>query len=588
MKSKRSFLPLVLFAAAAPWGTARSQCQIAELSASDAAPMDTYGRSVDIDGNTLVVGAQHDDHSGYVDAGSAYVYVWNGASWLEQAKLLPVPGAGTQSNAGDWFGTVVAIDGDTIALAASRDDGVSSNSDCNTGGVSVFVRQGTAWTLQQILHASDQACFTSVGAASFGKDVDVCGDTMVIGASADDTSTHSTCMPLNSGCNSGSAYVFERSGGVWTQVAKLTEVGLTSNDGFGTGVAIDGDVIVVGAPDNEALVTGQQGTVYVFNRPPGGWASTNTASAVLTASDGANRDEFGKSVAIEGTRIVVGAPFHEHNPMNADSGSAYVFEDLGGGWIEVAELRSITPIADAQLGTDVALEGSTVLAGVPLDQPGGGVATGSVHGFAGPFSGLMTQTQVLTRFGATGVETFGTSLARSGNFAVVGATGVGFNPPAPNEGAAYVFDLSIVQGPSLFFSPCGISVSKGGTQEFDLDAGMAQGGRLYLLLGSTSYNPPLTPGIPVDCVTLPLNADGYLTFTLLNANTPPLMNSLSFLSPVGTQSASLVVPPGAVASSFIGTKFHHAYLVFQLQLVPPGGTGKVIFASNAAPLTLIP
>ena len=157
----------------------------------------------------------------------------------------------------------------------------------------MFVRSGGAWTQQAKLTASDAAADDR-----FGISVAVAGDTAVVGAFLDDTLA---------GTDAGSAYVFVRSGGAWTQQAKLTASDAAADDPFGDSVAVAGDTAVVGALD-DTLAGTDAGSAYVFVRSGGAW----TQQAKLTASDAAADDQFGYSVAVAGDTAVVGAYFDDH------------------------------------------------------------------------------------------------------------------------------------------------------------------------------------------------------------------------------------------------------------------------------------
>ena len=186
----------------------------AKLTASDGAAGDLFGAAVAVSGDTIVVGAHGDDGVGplpYIGEGSAYVFVRNGTTWTEQAKLTPSDGG-----SGVLFGNRVTVDGDTIVAGAQGDDDAGMAS----GAAYVFVRNGATWTEQAKLTAADGA-----GADFFGVSVAVSGDTVVAGARGDS----------DVGTASGSAYVFVRNGATWTQQAKLTASDAAANDLFGIG-----------------------------------------------------------------------------------------------------------------------------------------------------------------------------------------------------------------------------------------------------------------------------------------------------------------------------------------------------------------
>ena len=264
--------------------------QVAKLTAADVATGDWFGRSVALDGGTIVVGADDDDDGG-TDSGSAYIFRTDdgGATYGQVAKLTASDAA-----AGDSFGVSVAIDGDTIVVGARF---------AGTGGaVYVFRTSDGGATYGQVakLTASDAAA-----GDIFGFDVAIDGATIVIGARGKDSYT-------------GSAYVFRTTdgGATYGQVAKLTASDASSGDDFGLSVAIGGSTVVVGAYCDDDAGT-DSGAVYVF-RTTDGW-DTHT-EIKLTASDAAAGDRFGMSVATDGDSVAVGAYYKDDQ-----TGAAYIY-----------------------------------------------------------------------------------------------------------------------------------------------------------------------------------------------------------------------------------------------------------------------
>ncbi len=263
----------------------------AKLVASDGELGDEFGQ-VAIDGNTAVISAQSDDDNGF-DSGSVYVFKRSRGTWTEQAKLLASDGA-----PGDQFGRI-AIDDKTIVVGATNVDYGEVGLDA--GSAYIFALQGDTWTEQAKLTASDAAA-----GDSFGSTVAINGDTVVIGAIGDD----------QNGNNSGAAYVFTRSNGVWTEQAKLTASDAAANDGFGR-VAINGKVILISAPRN-ADKGSRTSTAYVFAQTNGNWIER----AKVTTGYGAPSDGFG-APAMAGKSFIVGAAINKDNGRQL--GSAYVF-----------------------------------------------------------------------------------------------------------------------------------------------------------------------------------------------------------------------------------------------------------------------
>jgi hypothetical protein len=310
--------------------TSSAWTQQATLVASDGSTANSFGWSVAVDGDTAVVGAIFGDSPAVPDTGSAYVYVRSGTTWTQQAKLVAPDGA-----TDDYFGRSVAIDGDTAVIGADESD---TPAGVQAGSAYLFVRSGIAWTLQAKLLAFDggadeffgksvglsgeaavvgganQAAYVLVrsgttwteqakltppdwppGGAGFGLSVTVNGDTAVVGAMFDSTRER----------DAGSAYVFVRSGTIWTPQAKLTAPVGVRYAFFGTSVAVEADRAIVGAQEDTAPVAIGAGSAYVFVRSGTTWS----LQAKLTAPDGETYDEFGFSVGMSGGIAVVGARF---------------------------------------------------------------------------------------------------------------------------------------------------------------------------------------------------------------------------------------------------------------------------------------
>ena len=272
------------------------------------------------------------------DFGAAYPLVVD--PWFEQAKLSASDAAN-----GDLFGWSVAVAGDTAVVGAPFDNTVAGT---DAGSAYVFVRSGGAWTQQAKLRASDAA-----NGDLFGVSVAVAGDTAVVGAYDDNTVA---------GVDAGSAYVFVRSGGAWTQQAKLTASDAANGDAFGISVAVAGDTAVVGAYADDTVAGGDAGSAYVFVRSGGAW----TQQAKLTASDAANGDAFGISVAVAGDTAVVGASYDD-TVAGTDAGSAYVFVGSGGVWTQQAKLTASDAANGDAFGISVAVAGDTAVVGARFD-----------------------------------------------------------------------------------------------------------------------------------------------------------------------------------------------------------------------------
>jgi len=320
--------------------------QQTKLAASDGAASDLFGYSVALAGDTALVGAPYDDIGSNSEQGSAYIFVWNGTTWSEQAKLTAPDGT-----AGDTFGFVVALSGDTALVGVPYD---------GQGSVYVFVRDGTTWSFQQKLTATD-------GAAGdrFGFSVALDGDTALVGAVWDD---------IDVNASQGSAYVFVRSGTIWNQQQKLTASDGGAGDEFGISVALSGETALVGADGDEIGAFSDQGSAYIFTRSGTTWSQQQK----LTASDGTTEDHLGGSVALLGNTALVGASF-DNVGFNANQGSAYLFARSGTIWAQQAQLTASDGAAGDYFARSVALSDETALVGAWYDMIGTNTYQGSAY-----------------------------------------------------------------------------------------------------------------------------------------------------------------------------------------------------------------
>ena len=246
--------------------------------------------------------------------------------------------------------------------------------------------------------------------------------------------------------NVGAAYVFKQSNGAWSQEAELEASDGTADDGFGGSVAVTGDgtTAVVGASGHEET-TGDAtaenvGAAYVFARRGGAW----TQETRLTADDGGDGDRFGSSVAVAGDAptALVGAKW-DRNPNGIDAGSAYVFEPNGGEWSQRAKLTASDGDNGETFGRSVAVSGDgTALIGASQHDAPSGRAAGAAYVFTHDGGSWSEETKLLANDGDFD-DRFGRSVALSvdGTTGIVGA----FQDEDPNgdrAGSAYQFDRS--------------------------------------------------------------------------------------------------------------------------------------------------
>ena len=241
--------------------------------------------------------------------------------------------------------------------------------------------------------------------------------------------------------NQGALYVFVKPAGGWkdmTETAKLTASDGQIFDELGGSVAIRGNTIVGSAPFATIQSTGSAGAVYVFTKAKTGWKN-ETEHAKLTPSDPAFGGEMGYSVSFSGKTIAAGAPyFGTHKP-----GAAYVFVEPGGGWKDATQTAKLTgshAANDDLLGFSISIHGNTVVAGAPDENIGSNNEQGAAYIWVEPSSGWknMRQTAKVTAFDGTGGNFLGYSVSLAGKTLATGAIGVTIGSNA-DQGAVYLY-----------------------------------------------------------------------------------------------------------------------------------------------------
>jgi hypothetical protein len=304
------------------------------------------------------------------------------------------------------FGFSVAVEGDTAVVGAV--DGHAAY---------VFVRGGSAWSRQAVLTPADGVT------GQFGCAVALAGDTAVVGA---------TTADVGGNAAEGAAYVFVRNGTTWSQQAVLTPSDGRANDFFGRSVAIADDRAVVGAPGADPGGNLSQGAAYVYSRGGGTWSQ----EAELVATDGAAGDGLGRSVAISGDTAVAGATGAVREGSTS-RGAAYVFVRGGGAWSQQAKCVGDGTAAWAHLGTSVAIQGDTLAAGAQDDIVASQDGQGAAYVFVRSGTAWSQQARLTAADGAA-YESFGSSIALSGDTAVVGAYADTISGN-DSQGSGYVF-----------------------------------------------------------------------------------------------------------------------------------------------------
>ncbi|APR82774.1 Fibronectin type III domain protein [Minicystis rosea] len=234
----------------------------------------------------------------------------------------------------------------------------------------------------------------------------------------------------DNGVDAGAAYVFVRTGNTWSPQAKLLADDGGANDQLGFSVSVSGNTAVVGAPGDNNENGDLAGSAYVFVRTGHTWSQR----VKLLPQDGGEGDQFGFSVSVSGNTVVVGSPFDD-NERGADAGSAYVFTKSGNTWSPRAKLLAEDGVSFDTFGWSVAVSGNTAVVGAPFDNNENGDLAGSAYVFVSTGNTWSQRAKLLADDGVS-FDTFGWAVAVSGHTVVVGAPiGLG----GTGTGSAYVF-----------------------------------------------------------------------------------------------------------------------------------------------------
>lgn len=272
------------------------------------------------------------------------------------------------------------------------------------GIVYEYARAGSQWTERAQLTAPE-----AESADGFGASLALEGGTLLVGQ-----------VPQGA---VGGVHVYERQGDAWRHVGTLAAEGIEPAALFGTAVALSGDWAVVGAPGAE----GRRGAVHVFHRSGGQW----TYHARLAATEGAEGEGFGYALALNGSRLLVGAPGRAQA-----TGTVFVFDQAGGEWQQAGELAARGAQQNEQFGAAVSLDGDLALVSAPFS---GGY--GATFAFRRNAQGEWMQAGRLVAFDGGGQDAFGAAVTMAGGEIWIGAPG-----SARRSGAAYVFQRSAQGG----------------------------------------------------------------------------------------------------------------------------------------------
>jgi hypothetical protein len=405
--------------------------ELNKLTASDAGSADGYGVAVDVDGDTMVIGASGDDDAA-VNAGAVYVLgrdVGGLGNWGEVTKILAPDGL-----ASDTFGNSVALSGDTLVAGAGKGGiGAAYVLERNLGGADNW---GTAATLLSTAPAASN---------QFGFKVAIDGDTAVVSEPYEDTAIG----------NGGAAYIYDRDqggAGTWGLVQKIFSGDPGINDVFGSDVAVSGDEVAVGSSfDDQYYING--GAIFLYGRDVGGadnWGQFKKAAGFYLSTGYL----FGDSVALEGDILIGGAYAADATSANF-TGSCFVLErDYQGTnvWGARKHIVASNWFGGMFFASYVDLDGDTLVVGAP-NMNTGGAASGSAYTYGRHEGGTDNwgEISILNASDAEAGDEF-SRVAVSGETIVVGAPLS--DDVGGSSGSAYVFGMPVTGELALSVADC--------------------------------------------------------------------------------------------------------------------------------------
>jgi len=397
------------------------------LTDSAGAANDRFGTSVAVsgDGNRTIIGSPQDDNGANADQGSVFIFVRNGTTWTQEAKLVEhtTPGFGAATYR---FGFAVALsyDGSTAIVGAPYDESHGTD----TGAFTLYTRSGSTWTYQTKISQID---FASQANGYLGWSVALSndGNTALIGRPGFNTSGNTA---------RGDAHVFTRTGSSWNKQATLVHSSGAANDQFGYSVALssDGNTAIVGAPYDNIGVVGQQGSATVFTRSGTTWTQQQT----ITQTGGKSADYFGLSVALsgDGNTCLVGVPYGDSFSNNG-TGEVVFFTRSSEVWSEQQTLFGDTNAGLLGWSVGLSENGNIAIAGASEEDIDGVGVAGSATIYI-RLGNVWSRLSKITNTNkvSLGQAGRGVDLSATGSIAIMGTPGddIGANN---EQGSATIF-----------------------------------------------------------------------------------------------------------------------------------------------------
>ena len=377
-----------------------------ELTVSNGMPGDGFGSSASMNLTSALVGAPGRTVGANSGQGMAYVFAPVGTGWYQDGLAW----SAADGAASDTFGYAVAIGQDTALVGAP---GKTVAGQAQRGAVYVFARTGSTWAQQgDALTVSDGAASDMLGAS-----VALNGTWAIVGAPG---------KVVAGKAGQGAAYLFVQSGLAWAQFGGALEAsdGVAA-DAFGSAVAVNGTTVIVGAPNKKVGPIAEQGAAYMFRKSGGAWIQEGGA---LTAADGGISDFFGRSVGLNATTAVIGAPGRSVTGKPGQGG-IYTFTRSGVAWAQYG--AAIVPgdgAANDGIGTSVAVSGAAAMVGAPGKMVNGQDKQGAAYIYVQQGDRWLQQGDAITGLAPAPEDGFGTAAAMSGKRAMLGAPNKAIGP----------------------------------------------------------------------------------------------------------------------------------------------------------------
>ncbi|MEZ5307728.1 MAG: hypothetical protein R2684_11345 [Pyrinomonadaceae bacterium] len=414
--------------------------QAGRVTPSDGHAEDFFGHSIGISENTIVVGSKDADANGVNSSGAVYVYELTVNGLIEVEKLSP-----TDPVVGAHFGTSVSIEGDRLAIGASNQTNGTSQAQ---GAVYIFDRSGMNWTQSSKMVPADVGSLDG-----FGTTVHLTQRALIAGSPLADT---------NGNRNQGAAYLFVNEAGSWIERAKYSPDEGALEDRFGDAVGVSGGYVIIGSPGSAVGANDDQGIAYGACFGCDDWSLGSTFHAANLPGVG----RLGSAVAIDGDTAVVGAEYTDGTFPG--QGAAFVLERINGRWIPTATLRAPDGAQEDNFGSSVAIDGDTIVVGA-IGDLASVFRRGSAYVFRRAGCGWEYEAKLVPD-SFSWIEMFGYSLAIEDDLIVVG--GPQNSDFQQNQGAAYLYRRTGTgwNQETRFTDPAGMPGDRMGTS-VDIDRG---------------------------------------------------------------------------------------------------------------------